>query len=484
MMLLLLILPALAALASLLVGSRKALETFNPLVAGLSLVTSLALAFVVLTHGPVTGLGGHLYADALSVFEVVIASGIALMAMLYSRSYMSAEVEVHHFSLGKLQRYYALVNAFMAIFMTICLASSLGIVWIGIEGTTLATVLLVAFYNRQSSVEAAWKYFVLCSVGISLALMGLILVYFSATRTLGAEHATLHWPQLAMVADRLDPAILKLAFVFILIGYGTKVGLAPMHTWLPDAHSEAPAPVSALLSGVLLNGAMYGIIRAHSLLVRGVGEGFSNQYLILFGIASVCVAVPFILWQRDFKRLLAYSSVEHMGLIALGLGFGGVMGTFGALLHTLYHSLIKSGMFFSAGNFVLKYHSRDMGTIKGALKAMPVTGPAMLAGAFAIAGAPPFGLFLSEFTILGAGFAGGHWVPSLIVLLAIILVFAGFVAHASRMAFGEAEVAVGENGRWSTVPLVAVLVLGVGLYLPSPLANALQQVVQVITGAP
>lgn len=486
LLLILLILPVVTGLLSMFVPSRRLLENLNLGSAVLTLLGGLTLAAGVFAQGPLVA--GPFYVDALGAFEVAISVVVGMAAVTYARGYMGLEFVEGRFPYRKLQRFYGLTNAFWSVFLLTCVANNLGVVWISIEGTTLATAFLVAFYNKQSSIEAAWKYFVLCTVGISLALMGLILLYYSATRLPGVAVASLDWSVLAQQASHLDPDVLKLSFVFTLVGYGTKVGLAPMHTWLPDAHSEAPSPVSAMLSGMLLNGAMYGVIRSHALVVRCVGEGLSNRLLVMFGLLSLAIAVPFILRQRDFKRLLAYSSVEHMGIIALGLGIGGPLGTFGALLHTLYHSLIKSMLFFSAGNLILRYRTREIAGLRGVFRTLPTTGPVLLLGTFAIAGAPPFGLFLSELTILTAGFRSGQVVASSLMLAAIVLVFAGFANHVSRMAFGKrpGDVVAGELSRWTVAPLLGLLALSMllGTYLPAPLHGAIQQIVTIIQGGP
>ncbi|HEY9722922.1 MAG TPA: hydrogenase 4 subunit F [Oscillatoriaceae cyanobacterium] len=483
---LLLFLPLLLAALSLATSRRAWLENLNTLGAVVVAGLGFGLAARVAHGGVVWGLGDRLYLDALSAFEVAIAVGVGFAVQLYARGYMGRELDEGRFPPQKLKRFYALVNLYLFAFLLVCLANNLGAVWIAIEGTTLATAFLVAFYNGDSAIEAAWKYFLLCTVGISLALMGVLLLYFSARHLPGPTALNLDWSWLASHARALDPRVLKLAFVFTLIGYGTKVGLAPMHTWLPDAHSEAPSPVSALLSGMLLNGAMYGVIRAHALVVRCVGEGFSNHLLVGFGLLSIVVAVPFVLWQRDVKRLLAYSSVEHMGIVSLGLGFGGPLGITGALLHTLYHSLLKTGMFFSAGNLVLKYHTRDLQTTRGALRALPLTGPAVLLGAFAIAGAPPFGLFFSEFTILMAGFSTGQWGASLVLLAALGLVFAGLVSHFARVGLGERPegLATGETSHWTTAPLLGLMAIAAvtGLYLPPPVLHLMGAIVGIVRG--
>lgn len=483
----LLLVPLLAGLATLAMPTKFSVEATSALSSIAVLVVGLVIAVQVFSEGPLQSRDAFFYVDALSAFEIGIAVIVSGAAQCYAFGHMGSEFDQGRFSFAKYRRFYALMNTVTLIFLIVCVANNLGVVWIAIEGTTLATAFLVAFYNRNTSIEAAWKYFLLCTVGITLAMMGVILLYYSATHMkIGAHEAGLNWSQLAEVAKSLNPDILKLSFVFTMIGYGTKVGLAPLHTWKPDAYAEAPSPVSALLSGMLVNGAMYGIIRSHALVVRAVGEGFSNNLLLIFGLVSLVVAVPFILSQRDFKRLLAYSSVEHMGIIALGLGFGGFLGIFGAMLHTLFHSLLKSSMFFATGNMLKKCGTRDIAEVQGLLKVLPLTGPISILGALAIAGAPPFGIFLSEIVILSAGFQTGHWVQALVMLVSIVLIFMGFVKHFSRMAFGAppAGVIPGELGRWTVAPLLSLVAVSaiIGMYLPPPLVAAIQQIVAIVRG--
>ena len=454
----------------------------------LSLAGALGLATRVLRHGVLDAHGFRV--DAFNVYLVVLTTFVGLTTAVFSRPYMYyVHTDEKRVSARGMRLYHSMYQGFLFTMLLALTTDNLGILWVAVEGATLATVLLVSLYRTPAAIEAAWKYFILCTVGISLALMGLILLYYSAIHShSAADSATLYWSNLAKIAGKLNPNILLLSFVFTLIGYGTKVGLAPMHTWLPDAHSEAPSPVSAILSGMLLNGAMYGVIRAHTLVLRRMGPGISDHLLLYFGLASLGVAVPFIIRQRDFKRLLAYSSVEHMGIVAIGLGLGTPLAIFGALLHTLYHSLVKSTMFMSVGNVLLKYKTREITQVSGVLKSLPVTGPVMILGAFAIAGAPPFGLFLSEFTILEAGFKSGQFLPSALMLAAIVLIFAGMGRHFSLMAFGglPAEVSVGETSSWNWLPIVVFLILAacLGLYLPPLLVKALHQIVAIVQGTP
>lgn len=482
--LLLLGLPTVLAIASTMLPSRRSLEQLNMAGAGVLALFGAVLAVRVLGQGPLHALGGLLYADALSAFEVVIAVVVVLAAQLYAPSYLGYEHACGHLDLKALARYHALINAFAAAFLLVCLAGNPALTWIALEATTLTTVFLVAFYRRQASVEAAWKYLVLCTVGLILALMGVLLVIAAAIRVIPVA-ATLDWPALVAIAPRLDPRLLSLAFVFIVVGYGTKVGLAPLHTWLPDAHSEAPSPVSGMLSGMLLNGAMYGILRIRLLLTHSVAGPFAGHLLVGFGLLSLAVAAPLVLVQRDLKRLLAYSSIEHMGIIAMGVGFGGPLGVLGALLHTLYHALAKPALFFAAGNLGLKFGTRDLGAMQGAIATLPITGAAFALGVLAIMGAPPFGLFISELTIARAGFIGGEGWAAVAMLALLVLIAAGFAVHATRLLMGDPVGGSdrGEVTRWGWVPIIGLLGLCamLGVYLPGPIGHALAQAVRLLS---
>jgi len=358
------------------------------------------------------------------------------------------------------------------------------ILWIAIEMTTLFSVPLITIYTKKTSIEAAWKYLIICTVGITFALFGTILTYYATIQVLGEGGSELNWASLLAIADQFDPTLMKIAFVFILVGYGTKVGFAPMHTWLPDAHSEAPSPVSALLSGVLLNCAMYGIIRFHTITSASVGTEFTSNLLIMFGLLSLGIATPFIIMQDDYKRLLAYSSVEHMGIIALGFGFGGVLGIFGALFHMFNHAVTKSLMFSVAGNILHKYETKKIYEVSGVVKSMPYTGPMLVIGGLAITGSPPFSIFLSEFTILAAGFSQGYILTSVLVLLFIITIFVGFFNHINRMAFSKPPegITVGDVSRWSlgAMLILIVLITVTGVYIPPQFSDMIMQVVDVV----
>lgn len=486
MSLILLALPPVTALLFLAVNNRKMIYTINVIGSLLIAAAGLLVAGQVFREGPVDALGRFIYIDALGAFITGLIAVVGLIASLYSLSYTSHEIRSGEVPESRLKWYYFWFYIFIFTMLAVVVANNLGIMWVAIEGTTLASALLVGYYDKHSSLEAAWKYIIICTVGIIFALFGTILLYVAAVPVSGEGSRALDWNNLILVAERLDPKLLKLAFIFILVGYGTKVGLAPMHTWLPDAHSQAPSPVSAVLSGVLLNCALYGILRVHVVVGKAIGTGFSTNLLLIFGLISVAVSLPFIIVQHDLKRLLAYSSIEHMGIVAAAIGLGGKLGLYGAFLHMLNHALTKSALFFVAGNVTQKYRTKKIGRIKGVIKAMPVSGPALLLGAFAIAGVPPFNIFISEFTILSSGFAQGKYLATGLLLVLVTLVFAGMIFAASKMALGSppGRMKAGELSRWSAVmvllPLAVISMLGI--YIPSFIDNILGQVVAVMGG--
>lgn len=479
----LLLLPVITGAICLFTKTRKQVEIASVLGSIATLFLGVLLAREVFRYDIVVSLGNTLFADALSAFVVLIVTIVGFAASLYSAGYMGHEFKNGNIDFKRLRMYYALFHIFMFTMLLVGVTNNLGL-WVAIEMTTLVSALLMILYSRKSSVEAAWKYIIICTVGITFALFGTILTYYAAVNVLGETGDALDWTSLTAAAYRFDPTIMKLAFIFILIGYGTKAGLAPMHTWLPDAHSEAPTPVSALLSGVLLNCAMYGIIRFYTIATKSAGMDFSSSLLIIFGLLSLGIAVPFIILQEDYKRLLAYSSVEHMGIIALGVGFGGTFGVFGALLHMFNHAMTKSLMFFGAGNIMLKHGTKEIFNVSGVSKSMPFTGAMFILGALAITGSPPFSIFISEFTILAAGFSQGYFISGVLFLLFIIMIFAGFFNNVSRMVFGTPKPGI-EAGEVSRLTILAmaillVFVLVLGVYIPKPFYEMLMKVVEVI----
>jgi hydrogenase-4 component F len=479
----LLLAPILISILCFFTKTRKQVETVSITGSVITLILGLVLVSEVYKYDIIITWQNALFADAFSAFIVLIVSIVGFVSSLYSIGYMGHEFDHGIIDDKKLRLYYSLFHVFMFTMLLVGVTNNLGL-WIAIEMTTLVSALLMILYSRKSSVEAAWKYVIISTVGITFALFGTILTYYAAVNILGETGDALNWTSLISVANQFDPTIMKLAFIFILIGYGTKAGLAPMHTWLPDAYSESPTPVGALLSGTLVNCAMYGIIRFYSIATKSTGPEFTSNLMIIFGLLSLGIAVPFIILQEDYKRLLAYSSVEHMGIIAIGIGFGGVFGIFGAILHMFNHAMTKSLMFFGAGNILLKYDTKEIFNVSGIVKTMPVTGAMFVVGTLALTGSPPFSIFISEFTILAAGFSQGHIVATVLFLLFIIMIFAGFFNNVSKMAFGMPKPGIekGEVSRWTlfAMGILIVFVIVLGVYIPAPFYEMIMRVVEIV----
>jgi hydrogenase-4 component F len=455
-----------------------------------SVAASTILAFVaareVFAYGPIETAGNWLYLDALSAYHLVVLMIVFGMSSLYAWSYFGAEIRDGHFGRRQARRFAALWLGSLGAMTLVLVSNNLGIIWVGIEATTLLTAFLICVHVTPSSLEAMWKYLIMCSVGVAFAFIGTLLVGVSAAKLHLAPADALLWKRLSESAPLLDPALVKAGFIFLLVGYGTKVGLAPLHSWLPDAHSQAPAPVSAVFSGFLLNTALYCIMRYLPIVEGSPGNaGWGIGLLLVFGLVSISVAAAFIVFQHDGKRLLAYHSVEHMGIIALGLGLGG-FGTFAGLFHTLNHSLCKALSFFSMGRLGQIYGTHDMRKMSGALRAAPVWGIGLFASLLALIGVAPFALFMSEFQILKAAADNkSYWAMGLF-LLGTGVVFVGALRHAISMAWGEGEIkpqtqsaTLIEKGL-VFLPLAALLLLG--LWMPGGLRHALTQAALVLGG--
>jgi hydrogenase-4 component F len=481
----LLLIPLIAAALCYPLRNRRLVEAVAVAGSVATFLFTCYLSYEAFAHGTLDE--DLLYIDAFSAYMLMLVSLVGLLAVIYSLSYIGREYEEGELTDVKFRNYYLFFQVFVFTMLLVCVSNNLGIMWIAIEGTTLASAYLVGLYDRDTSIEAAWKYLIICSVGITLALLGTIIVYASSISVLGETSTGLNWSTLMASAGSLNPDLLKIAFIFILIGYGTKVGLAPMHTWLPDAHSEAPTPVSALLSGVLLNCAMYGILRIH-MIVSGssLGPGFSGGLLLLFGIISLGIAAAFIIMSRDYKRMLAYSSIEHMGIIAIGFGFGGFWGIFGALFHMLNHTLTKILLFFGAGNILQRLRTKEIDQVHGLIKVLPVTACLFIGGALAITGCPPFSLFLSEFMILVGGLESSNWLGAAVYLFFLAVIFAAFMYHVGRMVFGESGRSEPEGEKGSVnlaiMSVLLIAILALGLYMPVFLNDALNQIAQLFLG--
>lgn len=442
--------PALAALGALLMRTARAAESFNLAASLVTFVTSIPLV-VLSSHGPYRYWDDYIILDMPGAWVTLCTAIVYLLASIYAVGYMRFLEEERE----KLWSFYALFAGFALTVLFSAVMNNAGLYWIAIELTTLVSTFLVGFERAAESIEAAWKYIIIVSAGISLALLGTVLFYWSGSFVLGPVF-DMTWDALQQAAPKMNSSLVTLSYLLVLIGYGTKVGLAPMHSWLPDAHSESPAPVSAMLSGALLNGAMLGIVRYLAICdAAGVGT-FARTVLVALGVLSLLVGALFIVRQDGIKRLMAYSSVEHMGVVALGFGFGGLYGIAGALYHMLNHSLNKSLMFFGAGNVMRSFGTKDIAKIRGVWRQQPVQGSLWLAGAAAITGAPPFGLFLSELIILRAGLERGYaWAVYAMIAL-LLIIFVGFLNHFREMYFDD--VPDGRSvpprlSRWCTAPM-------------------------------
>ncbi|MDZ7595657.1 MAG: hydrogenase 4 subunit F [Thiobacillus sp.] len=463
-------------------GCRKHSPEINALFSLLTLLAAALLTHRIIENGPMTVGGGWFFIDSFNVFLVALTAFVAFTTALFSRPYMRIEAEHGKLNDKRLRLYHSSYQIFIAAMLLALTTNNMGILWVAMEAATLATVLLVSLYRTPASLEAAWKYFILCGVGIALALFGTILLYFAAEKVLGSGGTALLWTHLDGVKTELEPTVLSLAFVFLLVGYGTKVGLAPLHSWLPDAHAEGPTPVSAVLSGLLLNVALYAVMRSKVLVDGALGNEMAGNLMMGFGLFSVVLAAFLIKRQTDVKRMFAYSSIEHMGLITFAFGMGGAVANFAALLHMTMHSLTKSAIFFAVGHATQKAGTQLMGDIRGLIKTNPTIGWGLMLGTIAILGVPPFGVFASEFLIITTAMHDHPWATPFL-LLALGVAFASIFGKVQPMVFGETELPkLPYQPALAPVFLHLGLVLMLGLFIPPYLAAWYRQAAQLLGG--
>jgi hydrogenase-4 component F len=478
--LLLLLSPLAGGAALALVGHRRYAAEVNSAFAILTFGAAARLVARVISEGPISALDEEFFVDSLNVFLVALTAFVAMTTSLFSRPYMRIERSHGRVSDAGMRLYHSMYQLFSFTMLLVLTTNNLGVMWVAMEAATLTTVLLVALYRTHASLEAAWKYFILCGVGIAQALFGTILVYFAAERILGAGIGSLLWTHLDAVKGQLEPTVMSIAFVFLLVGYGTKVGLVPLHNWLPDAHAEGPTPISAVLSGLLLNVALYALIRFKVLTDGALERPFAGALLMGFGLLSVVVSAFFLSRQRDIKRMFAYSSIEHMGLITFAFGMGGPVASFAGLLHMTVHSLTKSAIFFAVGHAAQKSGTQLMEGIRGLVKVSPAIGWGLMLGTAAILGMPPFGVFASEFLILTTAIAQQPWAAP-ILLVSLGVSFAAIFGKVQAMVFGEPTAARLPH-RPALVPVFThlALVLLLGLYVPPYLADWYRRAAQLI----
>ena len=481
--------PLLTAALGAIRASRRVEELI--VVTGLSVTFGLCLgtAWQFLGGSVPAAFGQALRVDGLSALVLVLCGFIGLLSACYSVGYIRRNDARGLVSPGMRQEFSVLTPLYVFAILLVAVSNNLGILWIAVELTTLASVFLVAYHNRDTSLEAAWKFLMLGSLGLGFALLGTVLLFASAQGALGEDLAALHWTEFMAHAGQLHPFTLRLGVVFALIGYGTKAGLAPMHTWKPDAYREAPSPAGVMMAVGMLNAALYCLLRVHLISKAALGPEFSGGLLLTLGLLSVLVAMPFILIQWNLKRLLAYSSIEHIGIMAVGVGLGGEAAVFGALLHMTYHTFAKPVAFFSAGTLAQLHRSSDFtGIGQGTLSRAPLTSALLLLAALFVTGSPPFSLFFSEMMILRAGFAGSQVLATSVFLGALVILFCGFAYQIGRLVLGEPAVDRGtamdpETLDWGMrVTLVAAFVAVVStFYLPGPLLGLIRAAAVVVS---
>ena len=449
---------------------------------GAALALGIWIAVHVVESGPLNGAAGVLRADALSAFMVIVIGAIALLASWLGIRTISIELAEGRCTPRRATTYGVLVQAFVAAMLLAVLAANVGVLWLAVEATTVVTTFLVGHRRTKGALEASWKYIVICSVGIALAFLGTVLVYLCAMHAGGHSAGALDWTSLMANARHLDPSVLRLGFALVVLGYGTKVGLAPMHSWLPDAHSQAPAPISALMSGVLLTVAFYAILRFKAVTDLALGPGFSRTLLVIVALLSLAVAASLLLTQRDYKRMLAYSSLEHMGLIALGAAAGIPLAIAAVLLHILGHGLAKSVLFLTSGEIMVAEDTSQIEGVSSLLARRPALGGVFGVGLVALLGLPPFSLFSSELLMARAEFEVGLGWAAVAAVVAMLVIFVAVVGHARHMLLGPADKeALVTPPNWVAAPLVGGLVVcGLIGVFAWPLSGLLEAAAHVV----
>jgi len=474
--------PLVGGLVLAMTGHRPVARDVNVVFSLGTFVAACVLTAQIINHGPAFVWDKQFYIDPLNVFLVTLTAFVGLTTAIFSRPYMRVEQDHGKMTPPRMRLYHSMYQLFSFTMLLGLTTNNLGIIWVAMEAATLTTVLLVSVYRTAASLEAAWKYFILCGVGIAQALFGTVLLYMAADKVLGPEHATLLWTSLADIKGQLDPTIVTLAFVFLLVGYGTKIGLVPLHSWLPDAHAEGPTPVSAVLSGLLLNVAMYAVLRCKVLTDGALGTEMAGQLMMGFGLLSVVAAAFFLSRQKDVKRMFSYSSIEHMGLITFAFGMGGPIASFAGLLHMTVHSLVKSAIFFTVGHATQTAGTQLMSEIRGLIKVNPVVGWGLMIGVMAILGMPPFGVFASEFLILTTAMREQPWATPFL-LIGLGVAFASILVRVLPMVFGDStHQPLAHPPSLLPVFVHLALALLLGLYMPAYLNGWYVQAAAMLGG--
>ena len=458
--------PLLGAAVLGFTGHRDFARNINVACSTGTFLAACVLTAQIIADGPALVWEQQFFIDPLNVFLVTLTAFVGMTTAIFSRPYMRVEQDRGKMTPRRMRLYHSMYQLFSFTMLLALTTNNLGILWVAMEAATLTTVMLVSVYRTAASLEAAWKYFILCGVGIAQALFGTVLLYMAAEKVLGPQGATLLWTSLDGIKGQLDPAIVTLAFAFLLIGYGAKVGMVPLHSWLPDAHAEGPTPVSAVLSGLLLNVAMYAVLRCKVITDGALQRPMAGQLMMGFGLLSVVVAAFFLSRQKDVKRMFSYSSIEHMGLITFAFGMGGPVANFAGLLHMTVHSLVKSAIFYAVGHATQKAGTQVMSEIRGLIKVNPTVGWGLMLGVMAILGMPPFGVVASEFLILTTAMRDQSWATPFL-FLALGVAFASMLIRVLPMVFGETSLKpLAHPPALLPVFVHLGLALVLGLYIP------------------
>jgi len=469
-----LLIPAVAAVLLATLPGYRLTARLNVFATLLTFLTALSLFVVEPTSG------SYLLVDDLNKVFIVLTTFVGFTTSVFSASYIGHEIEIGRLTPRFVRFYHAMYQALMFAMNLALVANNIGLMWVAIEMATLTTVLMVGIYRTHEALEAAWKYFILGSVGIALALFGTILVYMAARPVIGEGLEAMVWSTLVTRAAQFDPALLNVAFVFLLLGYGTKVGLAPLHAWLPDAHAEGPTPISAVLSGLLLNVALYALLRFKMLLALNPEAIAPGPLMVIMGLVS-CLFAAFMLYRRrDIKRMFAYSSIEHMGIIVFAFGMGGALANFAGLLHMTMHSLTKSAIFFAVGHIAQVKGTQKIADMGGLTVTNPVLGWGLVLGVVAIGGLPPLGIFMSEFLVVSSTFAREPWL-AIVLVLGIVIALGGLFLRLNTIAFGAPRGATAK-AKASYVPMFAhlALVFVAGIYIPGALVKGFENVARLL----
>ncbi len=475
------------AFAASLLGARRgqlAAESVHVIAISVIAVISLVLAANVLADGQVFALDNWLYLDPLAAILVALIGVVGLVTGIYSLGYVRHDLASGAIGPQRLCSYYGFFDLFLFTMLWTVTANNIIMMWVGIEATTLGSAFLVGFYGQRASLEAAWKYVIICTVGVAFGLYGTVLVYAEASAVLPDPHQASLWTALIAHAAELDPGVMRLAFVFVLVGFGTKAGIFPMHAWLPDAHSEAPSPVSALLSGVLVNCALFVLIRYTTITTAATGPELPHMLFLVLGTLSVIVGSLLLFVQTDFKRLLAYSTTENIGLILIGFGIGGPFGVAAAILQLINHSIVKTLLFCGSGNMLMKFGTRDMRSVSGLAAVAPVTALLLGLGAFALCGVPPFNIFVSEFMLVSAGLGAGYGWLMVICLLLLTITLAALLRFVGGSVLGSRpkDVPPGKVGAVEIVPMLALaaVIVVFGVAVPQPVTDLIEKASNVV----